>query len=120
MQLEHRLSVAEARAKFVSRVVVAALAVAVVLLPVLGSRVVGSPDWTDRAATPLSVALGFVYFLSVSIVLVGVASYYSRWLPSARRSREDLLADAVEQLRKELAEVRRLVERRNEPPTDRA
>jgi hypothetical protein len=120
MQLEHRLALAESRTKLVGRVATAAIVIAAVTLPVIGSRVVGSPDWTDRDATPLSVVLGVVYFLAVSVGLVGAASYYSRWVPLVRRSREDLLVDSVSQLRREVADLRRLFESRNEPPTDRA
>lgn len=109
MQLERQLARAESRERLAKRVVIAALLVAAAVFPILASRVFGSPDPLDKEATVLSIAAGLLYTLAWVTVFVGVASYYSRFLPRVRRAREELQAETIRELRRDISELHQLL-----------
>ena len=110
MQLEHRLIQAESHRRLTKRVVVGALLIAAALFPVAASRVFGSPDPYDKDATFFSIAVGGMYIVACAMFFIGMASYYSRFTPRVRRAREELRDESIRELRREVAELRQLVE----------
>jgi hypothetical protein len=109
VQLEQSLTQAEARERLTKRVVVGAIAVLAVVFPVLASHVFGSPVPFDRDATVLSIAAGAIYTIAMIIFFGGVAANF--WnLPRLRRTREGLQEESIRELRREVAELRQLVE----------
>jgi hypothetical protein len=111
MQLEQQLARAEVREKIARHVVIGAIVVAVGTFPLVAGSVFGSPDPYNKDATAFSVALGVIYFVAMGVVLVGTASFYSRFMPRVRRTREALRDDSIRELSREVGELRRLVER---------
>ena len=109
MQLEQQLIRAESRERLTKRVVIGALLTAVAAFAVLASQALGSPDPGDKDATIWSVAAGVIYALAWATVFIGVASYYSRFLPRVRRAREELQAQTIREIRSDIQELRRLL-----------
>lgn len=110
MQLEQQLVRAEARKRLAKQVVICAILIAVGVFPLVGSGVLGSPDPYDKNANWLSVSAGGVYFLSIAIVFIGLASYYSRLNPGVTRAREELRDESIRELQKEVSRLSRMVE----------
>jgi hypothetical protein len=107
MQLEQQLVRAEWREMTARRVVITALGIAIAVIPLIATRAFGGIDPWDDDATAVSVSLGVLYWLAVTVFLVGLASYYSRFRPGVREARDRLRDDSIQQLRHELAELRR-------------
>ncbi len=118
MVLERKLTQAESRERLAKRAVVAAILVAAALFPLLASQALGSPDPTDKNATVFSMAAAAVYTIAWVVVFVGVASYYSRFLPRVRRAREELQEESIRELRREIRELRQLLTTTSHGPTD--
>jgi cytochrome c biogenesis protein CcdA len=110
MQLEHQLIKAESHERLTKRAVVGAMLTLAVVFPILASGVFGSADPFDEDATVLSIALGVIYVLACAMFFIGIASYYSRFLPRLRRVREELRDETIRDLRREIADLRRLIE----------
>lgn len=110
MQLEQQLVRAEARKRLTKQVLIGATLIAAGVFPLVGSGILGSPDPYDKNANWLSVSAGAVYILSISIVFIGLASYYSRLAPGVNRAREDLRDESIRELHKEVARLARMVE----------
>lgn len=110
MQLEHQLIQAESRKRLAKRVVIGASLLAAGLFPIVASRVFGSPDPYDKDANIFSVAAGVIYIVACAALFIGLASYYSRFTPRVSRAREELRHDSIRELRREVAELRQLVE----------
>lgn len=110
MQLEHQLTHAESRERLTKRVVVGAFLVAAAVFPIIASRVFGGPDPYDKDATVFSVGAAVIYVAAWAVFFIGTASYYSRFLPQVRRAREELRDESIRELRREVAELRQLVE----------
>ena len=109
MQLEKSLTEAESRERLTKRVVVGAMVVLAVVFPILASHVFGSPVPFDKDATVFSIAAGAIYIIAMVALFVGVAANY--WnLPRLRRTRKGLQEETIRELRRELAELRQLVE----------
>jgi hypothetical protein len=106
VKLEQQLSRAEWKEKVARRVIVAALLIAMFLS---GSRTFGSPDPGDKGANALSVAVGVIHIVSAITFWVGLASYFSRFVPGVKRARELLLEESIRELRHEVDELRKLV-----------
>lgn len=109
MQLELQLNQAERRERIVGRVVVAALVLSVTGMFVSGSQILGSADPTDKSATLLSVAVGGLHLAATVIFWVGLASYFSRFRPQVKRMQDQLLAESIRELRRDVGELRNLV-----------
>jgi hypothetical protein len=109
MQLEQSLIQAASRERLTKRVVVGAVVVLAVVFPILASHVFGSPVPFDKDATVLSIASGAIYIIAMVVLFVGVAANY--WnLPRLRRTRKGLQEETIRELRRDLAELRQLVE----------
>ncbi|MBL8851129.1 MAG: hypothetical protein JNG89_15725 [Planctomycetaceae bacterium] len=113
MQLEQQLARAERNVEITKWVVVAALLASVVGMYVAGSRVLGSPDPFDKDATALAVFFGALNIIGVIVLYLGLASYFSRFTPRVRRLREDLQNESIRELRRDVAELRQLLEKHN-------
>jgi hypothetical protein len=109
MQLELKLTQARFRERLTFRIVVAALLTALVLLPVCGMRLFGSPDPGDRTANWLSVSLGAIQVLATITFWVGLASYYSRFRPAVRQLSEDVRDETIRELRDEVRTLQQQV-----------
>jgi hypothetical protein len=110
MQLEHQLIQAESHKRLAKRVVVGAILLAAAFFPIVTSHVFGSPDPYDKDATVFSVAAGAIYIVACAVLFIGMASYYSRFTPRVSRAREELRVESIRELRREVAELRQLVE----------
>jgi hypothetical protein len=109
MQLEQSLTQAESRERLTKRVLVGAIVLVAVVFPILASHVFGSPVPFDTDATVLSICAGAIYTIAMAVFFVGVAANY--WnLPRLRRTRTGLQEETIRELRRELAELRQLVE----------
>jgi hypothetical protein len=109
MQLEQQLIEAESRERMAKRIVIGALITAFIAFLVAGSQILGSPDPSDDRATPFSMAVGAIYVVAWIVFFVGVASYFSRFMPRLRRAREDVLQASIHELRNEIRELRESV-----------
>lgn len=116
MQLEQRLAQAESRERLVRRVTITAMILATGLFPVVASGVLGGADPWDKDATVLSVGLAVAYIAACVVSALGIAAYYSRFSPRVRHTREKLAEESIRELRREVSELRRLVEKRQNPP----
>lgn len=110
MQLENQLAKAESQERWMKRVAMGSLVVAAAVFPILASRVFGGPDPYDKDATILSVGAGVIYAAALAVFFLGTASYYSRFLPRVRHAREAFQQESLHELRREIADLRRLVE----------
>ncbi len=109
MQLELKLNQARSRELLTFRVVVAALLTALVLLPVCGMRLFGSPDPGDQNANWLSVSLSAIQILATVTFWIGLASYYSRFRPAVRQLSEDVRDETIRELRDEVRTLQQQV-----------
>jgi hypothetical protein len=109
MQLELQLKRAEWKVRLTGRIVVAALLISLATMLICGSRVLGSPDPGDRDANVLSVTVGVIYAVSAIVFWLGLASYFSRFQPGVKRTRELLLEESIRELRQEVSELRKLL-----------
>jgi len=112
MQLEHQLARAEARERLSKHVVVASILVATSAFFILASRGFRGAVPFDKDATAFTIAVSVAYTLAWVVFFVGVAAYFSRFLPRVRRAREELREETMRELRREVADLRQLVEGR--------
>ena len=112
MQLEQQLVRAERNVQITKWVVVTALLLSVAGMFLAGSQVFGSADPWEKNATLLSVSIGALHITAVIVFWVGLASYVSRFTPRARKLREDLQNESIQELRREVAELRQMLEKR--------
>ncbi|MEX1229191.1 MAG: hypothetical protein WEB58_03050 [Planctomycetaceae bacterium] len=110
MTVESQLLQAESREKLAKRIVVGALLTAAAVFPLLASRAFGGADPFDKDATVFSIGLGAVYCIAWAVAFIGIASYYSRFLPRVRRAREELRDETIRDMRREIGELRQLIE----------
>ncbi len=115
MQLEFQLARAESHERITKRVVLGALGVVAVAFLILASRGFRGADPFDKDATAFSIAAGVAYAVGWIVFFIGLASYVSRFLPRVRRVREDLRDETIQELRRDIAELRRLLEDRSGP-----
>ena len=113
MQLEHQLARAESRERLAKHVVIGAILVATLAFSILGLRGFRGADPFDKEATAFTIAVGVAYTLAWVVFFVGVASYFSRFLPRMRRAREELREETIRELRREVADLRQLIEGRS-------
>lgn len=112
MQLEQQLVRAERNVQITKWVVVVALLLCVTSMYIAGSRVLGSPDPFEREATALGVFFGALHIIAAIVLYLGLASYFSRFTPRVRRLREDLQNESIRELRREVAELRQMLAKR--------
>ncbi len=110
MQLEHQLARAESRERLTKHVVVGAILVATSAFLILASRGFRGAVPFDNDATAFTIAVSVAYTIAWVVFFVGVAAHFARFLPRARRAREELREDTIQELRREVADLRQLVE----------
>ncbi len=110
MKLEHALTVAERREKWTYYTAIITGILAMVLMFVGGTRIVGDFDPWDRNATVLSVTLGVIYCICAALCPLAIASYYSRFRPAVRNVKEQLREASIQSLHDEIADLRKQVE----------
>jgi hypothetical protein len=108
--LEDALNRAERNEKLVGRIAVICFVVAVALMFVGGSRVLGSFDPWDNNATVLSVTLGVIYCAAGVTFWFAIASYFSRFRPRTREAKDTIRDARVLELEHEINELRRQIE----------
>lgn len=108
-KLQQAIAKYEWRKQLVGRVAVVAMVVALGLMFVGGSQVVGSFDPTDDRATPLSIALATLYVIAAITAPLAIASYYSRLGPRLREAKERLRDETLHELQHEIAKLRQEV-----------
>jgi uncharacterized membrane protein len=106
MNLELALNRAERFEKIVFHICWASLLVALVLMFVGGSQVVGSFDPYDETANPLSITLGIIYVLANIAWPLSLASLYSRFRPRIRSEKQELSDAKIDNLQREVEELR--------------
>ena len=84
--------------------------VSVVLMFVGGSKVLGSFDPWSNDATPLSMAAGVIYVVSLIAFCVGLASFYTRFRPRTRAAEDNLRESHWMQMAAQLATLQKDVE----------
>jgi hypothetical protein len=109
MKLETALSQAERREKLTGIIAGAAFILALLLMFVGGSRVVGGFDPWSKDATILSTALGVVYALAAVTWPLAMAMYFSRFRPRVRGIKEQIRDTMLLGLQAEVAALRKQV-----------
>lgn len=109
MKLEEALTKAERREKQVGVVAVVSFVVALVLMFVGGTQVVGAFDPWDEDANALSIMLGVIYVIASVLFWLLLAAYFSRFRPRVRQARDDLRDAHLAKLEHEIAELRKVV-----------
>jgi hypothetical protein len=107
MKLENSLNRAERNEKLVGWIAGACFAVAVALMFVGGSRVLGSFDPWDRDATIISVTFGVIYCVASVVFWFALASYFSRFRPRTREAKDCIRDARMLELEREIHELRR-------------
>ena len=108
-QLDAALQRAERREIQAHRVCLISGIVSFTLMFVGGSKAFGSFDPWDKAATPVSILLGAVFWVSSIMYWVLLASYYSRLRPNTRRSQERVRDEQLQQLQRSVTELHDLI-----------
>lgn len=107
--LEDALNRAERNEKLVGRIALICFVVAIALMFVGGSRVLGSFDPWDSNATVLSVTLGVIYCAAGVVFWVALASYFSRFRPRTREAKDTIRDARVLELEHEIKELRKQI-----------
>ncbi|RPI90072.1 MAG: hypothetical protein EHM42_01935 [Planctomycetaceae bacterium] len=109
MQTEAKLAQAERNQKYAQRTGITAILLAAALFPIVASGSLGSPDPYSKDASLISVSLAILYVIACAVATISVASFYSRFVPRTRQTREDLRDQMLHELRHELVELREQV-----------
>ncbi len=110
MRLEDALTRAERNEKMTGVLSVTCFVVALILMFVGGSRVLGSFDPWSKDATILSVTLGVIYCVAGVVFWISLASYFSRFRPRTRQARDSIRDANIIELRREIGELRKQIE----------
>lgn len=114
MNLQTALSRAERNERWTFNLGWISFLLALILMFVGGSKVVGAFDPTDTRANPLSITLGIIYFLANITWPLALASHYSRFRPIRLELKGKLRDAEIADLKHEVAELRRQLEQRKE------
>ncbi len=113
MSLESALTLAQSRQKLTGRIAVTAFAVAMILMFVGGTKLVGDFDpWSDDS-TLLSITLGGINVIANVTWPIALAIYFSRFRPKIADIKEQIRDTSLLLLQTEVAELRREVNARN-------
>lgn len=110
--LDQALQRAERRLTWTGRVVIASAIVSLTFLFIGGSKLLGDFDPWAKEATPLSVAAGVVYLVATALFVLSLASYYSRFRPRVRETREQMRDMVILDLQRQLRDLRARLEQR--------
>ena len=108
-KLEEALRAAERRERLAYRVVLGSCVVMLALMFLGGSRWLGAFDPWSKDATIMSVVAGVVYLFATVTFFLTLASYYSRFRPRVRDTKEQLRDLALLDLQRQLCELREQV-----------
>lgn len=118
MQLELQLAQAERRLQITKTIIF------ILLVTVAGLFVVGG--WLIRPAVPAgqtasaqSAFGGALHVIASIVFFFGLATFASRFLPSVRRLREELQAESIRELRRDVAELREMLSKLDRQRHDR-
>lgn len=111
--LDKALQRAERRLAWTGRVVIGSALVSLTMLFIGGSKLLGDFDPWSKEATPLSVTAGVVYIVATALFFLSLASYYSRFRPRVRETREQMRDMAILDLQRQLRELRAQLEQRS-------
>ena len=106
MSLELALNRAQRRERIAFHVCWVSMLVAMVLMFVGGSGVVGSFDPYDDTATPLSITLAVIWTLANVAWPLSLASVYSRFRPRIRHLKQDASDARIDQLERSVEKLR--------------
>lgn len=113
MSLESALTLAQSRQKLTGRIAVTAFAVAMILMFVGGTKLVGDFDpWSDDS-TLLSIILAGINVIANVTWPIALAVYFSRFRPNIADIKEQIRDTSLLLLQTEVAELRREVNARN-------
>jgi hypothetical protein len=105
-KLDEALRGAERKEKLAGRIVVGSCVVTLILMYVGGSKLIGDFDPWSTGATTWSVAAGVVYILTTALFFLSLASYYSRFRPRVRDTKEQLRDLAILDIQRQINELR--------------
>jgi hypothetical protein len=109
-KLDSALRASERWAKWTGRVVAASCIIGFVLMFAGGSKVLGDFDPWSQNATPVSVALGLVFALTIVVFLLSSTTYFW-WLQPGVQGVKGRLRDAnILDLQRQLSELRQRAE----------
>jgi len=111
--LDKALQRAERRLAWTGRVVIGSAMISLTLLFIGGSKLLGDFDPWSKGATPLSVTAGVVYIVATALFFLSLASYYSRFRPRVRETREQMRDMVILDLQRQLRELRAQLEQRS-------
>ena len=109
MNLENALSAAERKEKLAGHVAAGAFAVALILMFVGGSRVLGAFDPWSKDANPLSITLGVIYVLASVTFPLALAVGFSRFRPAVGTAKEKIRDAMLLDLQREIRDLRRRI-----------
>lgn len=109
--LEKAFRTAERRLVLTGWVVVISGVISLSLLFVGGSKLIGDFDPWSKNANIASIAAGVVFILASILFWVSLASYYSRFRPGLKDTKERLRDASILELQRQVRELRDLVER---------
>jgi hypothetical protein len=109
--LEKAFRTAERRLVLTGWFVVLSGVISLTLLFVGGSKLIGDFDPWSKNANISSVAAGVVFVLATVLFWVSLASYYSRFRPGLKDTKERLRDASILELQRQIRELRDLVER---------
>lgn len=112
MKLEQTLVQAERREKIVERIGKWSLLITFALSLVGATKLFGDFDPYHKGATYISIILGVIYAVSAVVATLAIGIYFGRLRPVVKRLREDMLFQLIQDLQKEIHEIRNQYEKR--------
>lgn len=109
MNLEKALSAAERKEKLTGHVAAASFAVALILMFIGGSRILGAFDPWSKDANPLSVTLGVIYCLASVTWPLALAVGFARYRPAVGTAKERIRDAMILDLQREIRDLRRRI-----------
>jgi len=110
MNLENALRAAERKEQLAGYVAAASFAVALALMFVGGSKILGDFDPWSKNANPLSVTVGVIYCLAAVTWPLALAVGFSRFRPAVGAAKERLRDAMIVDLQREIRELRRRID----------
>ncbi|APW63697.1 hypothetical protein [Paludisphaera borealis] len=109
MNLENALTAAERKEQLAAYVGAASFAVALMLMFVGGSAILGDFDPWSKNANPLSVTVGVIYCLASVTWPLALAVGFSRFRPAVGAAKERLRDAMILDLQREIRALRRQI-----------
>ncbi len=109
MKFENALTTAERREKLAHRVVIVSCVATFTLMFVGGSKLFGSFVPSEKDANIVSLTLSAIFVLSAVLFPLSLASYYSRFRPRVRESKEQLRDATILDVKREICKIRKQI-----------